>query len=359
MMINPKTLNSEDYVHIVRFYEGPPKTNSIYYDIKKSRLIGILKFPKEELTPFWKTIVNAGSNFFIEGTFYDYLSKEENKHWGDYTGPARLKYIAKNQMFIKTMIFPSHSEFILEGWAKRKSISNRKKTDAKKLLRNLFHYELHSLELTRKKFTDERYTMVIPKRLAESRFEEIARIIRFIPSTTVTIDPFFGAMNVSIDIKAMRLFCGFFVDREQRERSSKIMKTVPTFDSQYARKRIVIDYIISYGLPLSTALTVSDVIMKKLRGKELDIKDIQKELDYSKTFNTYEDLKEFRRTVRKDISDIMKNMNINQIAQIVDNAESIDNTFSMYFSSLDNNERYRKFYRKEFNDHVRERSVMV
>lgn len=206
----------DSYVHIVRIYQGPTRTNLIHYDLTKCKMIGVLKISKDNISSFWKHIVNAGSNFFLEGSFYDYLTEEENKNWGDGKNSACIKYISRNFMFIKTLIFPRNSVFIPEPWTIDKMLETRKSVGARRLLSNLFHYELRLLSKTRKINRDGKYTITIPKALIGDKFDEVSRIIRLIPSAIMTVDAFYGFISVDIDIKAMRQFCGFYVDKVKK-----------------------------------------------------------------------------------------------------------------------------------------------
>lgn len=199
-----------NYVHIVRIYQGPTKTNTAYYNLSDCKLIGILKIDKENASVFWRNIINAGSNFFIEGSFYDYYNEKENRTWGDGNDICCIKYIGKNSLFIKTLLLPKKSTFYPENWAKEKIIENRKKSDVRKNLINLFHYELRLMNKIGKTDISKKYDITIPRQLFKEDFDKLSRIIRLIPSAIMTIDPFYGTININIDSKAMKNFCGLY-----------------------------------------------------------------------------------------------------------------------------------------------------
>lgn len=200
----------EKYVHIVRFYEGHYKTNSLNYDFSKCRLVGILKIESEFITTFWKNIVNAGGNYFLQGSFYDFYNSTENKNWGDGKDISCIKYTSKNFMFIKTVMLPKKSTFTLEPWAKRKCIETRKSITAKRLFANICHYDLRLKNRTCKFDSIDKIIVNIPKELAEKRFDEMVRTIQFIPTAVMKINPFYGSIFVEMDLKIAMRFCGFY-----------------------------------------------------------------------------------------------------------------------------------------------------
>lgn len=121
--------------------------------------------------------------------------------------------------------------------------------------------------------------------------------------------------------------------------------------------RIIMDYILFHGKTESKALMVSEVIIGMLRSGELKKENIQSEIDKSKIFIDYDSLKEFRKQVRGDILDIVRELDIKDIAHMVANASTIDQALSKFFTALDTNPRYIKFYRKEFIEHERGNEV--
>lgn len=223
---NPKLKTT----YIVEIYEnvmGKECLDTGKYKYSETHMIGKLyveesRFPT--LSQFWKENVASGK-LVLDGVLTDFLTETQNKHYGDGMDTNTIKFIPKNSYRIKSLVLPKQTKFILNTWARARIIQNRKQINAKKIISNIMHYDLHTI-MNRKPYDItqmKRYTITVPRQAIGNHYDELCRFIRLIPSATMTIDPF-ATIRIEMDTVVMRNVCGFFIDKKRKVNEQKWTK---------------------------------------------------------------------------------------------------------------------------------------